>query len=108
MPKEILGLLKNMIKMFSPRLDVSLYENGEKVSKVRKLFRKVGNSSEPSMEYTESTHYSYSQTEESTVLENEASIESTGDTHNSIEDTSASSEFSSDGELEESVIDSNS
>ena len=97
MPKEILGLIKNMIKMFSPRLDASLYENGKKVEKVRKLFRKVGNSSEPSMEYSESTSYNYNQTEESTVLKNEASIESTGDTHNSIEDTSASSEFSSEG-----------
>ena len=47
--------------MFSPLLDRDLYKNKESVSKNRKLFHVVGNSTEddPALDYNESTHYSY-------------------------------------------------
>ena len=110
MEKETAGLLKSFIKMFSPLLDTELYESDEAVNKVKKVFRKVGNSTEeePSLEYAESTNYSYETSAEGdTVLENEATVESSGDTHNSVENSAEQSQFSPTGELEEASVDSN-
>ena len=66
MQKETVGLIKSFIKMFSPLLDASVYENQDTVSKVRKLYRSVGNSTEedPALEYEEQTRYTYEQGED--------------------------------------------
>ena len=92
--KETLGLLKGFIKLFSPLLSASLYEEGQTVTKVKQ---------DEDSTYQEAETYGFEKgSDSSTTLKNKGSVAYQGRTHNTAEESESSSKFSESGELESS------
>ena len=73
---ESLGLLRSLVKMFSPLLSNDLYENKETVKKVK---------SNEEGSYEEEESYDYETTSDSTTLKQKGTVSSAGETHNTSE-----------------------
>ena len=92
---ESLGLLRSLVKMFSPLLSNDLYEKKETVKKVK---------SDDKGSYEEEESYDYETSSNSTTLKQKGTVSSAGETHNTSEKQSQESTFTEDGDLKESSM----